>query len=144
MRMRPMAFRKLSLVGPSASVLYLGQIQLLPCVSSTITRSYARRCCTSCGQVLDETTFSAEVTFSKGAGGISTADGQFVSDVAASRGLGRISGGKSYGYQVMYPIRRVKLFFTSNIAIRLPPHQGIGNEHPDEDFHCRLTLMSGP
>ena len=47
-----------------------------------------RRCCTSCGQVLDETTFSAEVTFTKGAGGISTADGQFVSDVAASRGLG--------------------------------------------------------
>ncbi len=59
-----------------------------------------RRCCTSCGQVLDETTFSAEVTFTKGAGGISTADGQFVSDVAASRGLGRISGGRSYGYQV--------------------------------------------
>ena len=58
------------------------------------------RCCTSCGQVLDETTFSAEVTFTKGAGGISTADGQFVSDVAASRGLGRISGGRLYGYQV--------------------------------------------
>lgn len=61
------------------------------------------RCCTSCGQVLDETTFSAEVTFTKGAGGISTADGQFVSDVAASRGLGRISGGRLYGYQVSPP-----------------------------------------
>ena len=70
-----------------------------------------RRCCTSCGQVLDETTFSAEVTFTKGAGGISTADGQFVSDVAASRGLGRISGGRSYGYQVqnLYSADQLKL-----------------------------------
>ena len=58
------------------------------------------RCCTTCGQVLDEIAFSNEVTFTKGAGGISTADGQFVSDVAATRGLGRISGGRMYGYQV--------------------------------------------
>ncbi|BDA42484.1 probable transcription factor IIIB 90 kDa subunit at N-terminal half [Coccomyxa sp. Obi] len=57
-------------------------------------------CCTSCGRVLDEVAFSNEVTFTKGAGGVSTADGQFVSDVAASRGLGRISGGRLYGYQL--------------------------------------------
>ena len=120
---------------------------LLPSrVSSTIIASYARRCCTSCGQVLDETTFSAEVTFSKGAGGISTADGQFVSDVAASRGLGRISGGKSYGYQVLYPIRHVKLFccLRNNLAIRLPPPMPGGDGNHGKDSYCRLTLMSGP
>ena len=53
--------------------------------------------------MLDEIAFSNEVTFTKGAGGISTADGQFVSDVAATRGLGRISGGRMYGYQVGTP-----------------------------------------
>ena len=65
-----------------------------------ITYVTSHRCCTSCGRVLDEVAFSNEVTFTKGAGGVSTADGQFVSDVAASRGLGRISGGRLYGYQV--------------------------------------------
>ena len=50
--------------------------------------------------MLDEVAFSNEVTFTKGVGGISTADGTFVSDAAAERGLGRISGGRMYGYQV--------------------------------------------
>ncbi len=50
--------------------------------------------------MLDEVAFSNEVTFTKGVGGISTADGTFVSDAAAERGLGRMSGGRMYGYQV--------------------------------------------
>ncbi|EIE20930.1 cyclin-like protein [Coccomyxa subellipsoidea C-169] len=58
------------------------------------------QCCTTCGAVLDEGGFSTEVTFTKGAGGVSTADGQFLSDAAASRGLARISGGRGYGYQL--------------------------------------------
>lgn len=58
------------------------------------------RCCKKCGTVLEDNAFANEVTFTKGAGGVSTADGQFVSDANASRGLGRISGGRMYGYQV--------------------------------------------
>ncbi|KAK9835222.1 hypothetical protein WJX81_006819 [Elliptochloris bilobata] len=57
-------------------------------------------CCTRCGRVLDEVAFSTEVTFTKGAGGESTVNGHFVSDAAASRGLGRISGGRLFGYQL--------------------------------------------
>ncbi len=59
----------------------------------------ARSCCTRCGRVLDEAAFSSEVTFSKGAGGESTVNGHFVSEAAASRGLGRVSGGRLFGYQ---------------------------------------------
>ena len=49
--------------------------------------------------MLDEVAFSTEVTFTKGVGGESTINGHFVSDAAASRGLGRISGGRLFGYQ---------------------------------------------
>ena len=56
--------------------------------------------CTVCGRVLDDVAFSADATFTKGPGGESTADGHYVSDVAATRGLGRIAGGRLYGYQL--------------------------------------------
>ncbi|KAK9817299.1 hypothetical protein WJX72_012355 [[Myrmecia] bisecta] len=57
-------------------------------------------CCTSCGRVLEDVAFSSDITFSKGAGGESTVDGHFVSDAGAARGIGRISGGRIYGYQL--------------------------------------------
>ena len=57
-------------------------------------------CCTACGRVLDDVAFSADATFTKGPGGEATVDGHYVSDVAATRGLGRIAGGRLYGYQL--------------------------------------------
>ena len=75
------------------------------------------RCCTRCGRVLDEVTFSTEVTFSKGAGGESTVNGHFVSEAAASRGLGRISGGRLFGYQARLALSQsFPLFSTGSVS----------------------------
>eukprot|EP00897_Mesotaenium_endlicherianum_P003478 jgi/Mesen1/3158/ME000184S02223 len=59
-------------------------------------------CCTGCGRVLDDTVYSTDVTFSKGAGGVSQADGNFVSDGGGGSSFGRLgnsSGGRVFGYQ---------------------------------------------
>jgi hypothetical protein len=58
-----------------------------------------RRCCVQCGRVLEDTAFSADVTFAKDAGGESTVVGQFVSETGVARGIGRIHGGRVYAYQ---------------------------------------------
>lgn len=52
-----------------------------------------------CGRVLEDTAFSADVTFAKDAGGESTVVGQFVSETGVARGIGRIHGGRVYAYQ---------------------------------------------
>jgi transcription factor IIIB subunit 2 len=49
--------------------------------------------------VLEDTAFSADVTFAKDAGGESTVVGQFVSETGVARGIGRIHGGRVYAYQ---------------------------------------------
>ncbi|KAL4428055.1 hypothetical protein ABPG75_002144 [Micractinium tetrahymenae] len=56
-------------------------------------------CCVQCGRVLEDTAFSADVTFQKDAGGESTVVGQFVSETGVARGIGRIHGGRVYAYQ---------------------------------------------
>lgn len=56
-------------------------------------------CCVQCGRVLEDTAFSADVTFQKDAGGESTVVGQFVSETGVARGVGRIHGGRVYAYQ---------------------------------------------
>lgn len=53
-----------------------------------------------CGRVLEDTAFSADVTFQKDAGGESMVVGQFVSETGVARGMGRIHGGRVYAYQV--------------------------------------------
>lgn len=60
----------------------------------------SRSCCVQCGRVLEDTAFSADVTFQKDAGGESTVVGQFVSETGVARGVGRIHGGRVYAYQV--------------------------------------------
>lgn len=59
-----------------------------------------RSCCVQCGRVLEDTAFSADVTFQKDAGGESTVMGQFVNEAGVARGIGRIHGGRVYSYQV--------------------------------------------
>ncbi|KAL4445344.1 hypothetical protein ABPG77_011169 [Micractinium sp. CCAP 211/92] len=56
-------------------------------------------CCVQCGRVLEDTAFSADVTFQKDAGGESMVVGQFVSETGVARGMGRIHGGRVYAYQ---------------------------------------------
>lgn len=56
-------------------------------------------CCVQCGRVLEDTAFSADVTFAKDAGGESAVVGQFVSESGVARGIGRIHGGRVYAYQ---------------------------------------------
>ncbi|KAL6780177.1 hypothetical protein ACKKBF_B14155 [Auxenochlorella protothecoides x Auxenochlorella symbiontica] len=56
-------------------------------------------CCPHCGRVLEDTAFSADVTFQKDAGGESTVLGQFVSETGQARGIGRIHGGRVYTSQ---------------------------------------------
>lgn len=68
------------------------------------------RCCTQCGNVLDEAAFSSDVTFTKGPGGESAVDGQRVSEGGVARGMGRIAGGRVYGHQV----RRALLSLNGN------------------------------
>lgn len=53
-----------------------------------------------CGRVLEDTAFSADITFQKDAGGESTVVGQFVNEAGVARGIGRIHGGRVYSYQV--------------------------------------------
>jgi transcription factor IIIB subunit 2 len=55
-------------------------------------------CCVQCGRVLEDTAFSADVTFQKDAGGESTVLGQFVNEAGVARGIGRIHGGRVYSY----------------------------------------------
>ncbi len=52
-----------------------------------------------CGSVLDDLSFSQDVTFSKDAAGESTVVGQFVNESGVARGIGRIHGGRVYAYQ---------------------------------------------
>lgn len=52
-----------------------------------------------CGRVLEDTAFSADITFQKDAGGESTVVGQFVNESGVARGIGRIHGGRVYAYQ---------------------------------------------
>lgn len=68
----------------------------------TISASFhtVDRCCTQCGNVLDEAAFASDVTFTKGPGGESAVDGQRVSEGGVARGMGRIAGGRQYGHQV--------------------------------------------
>ncbi|KAL4858728.1 Transcription factor IIIB subunit [Chlorella vulgaris] len=56
-------------------------------------------CCVQCGRVLEDTAFSADITFAKDAGGESTVMGQFVNEAGVARGIGRIHGGRVYAYQ---------------------------------------------
>ncbi|EFN55262.1 hypothetical protein CHLNCDRAFT_57908 [Chlorella variabilis] len=56
-------------------------------------------CCVQCGRVLEDTAFSADITFQKDAGGESTVVGQFVNESGVARGIGRIHGGRVYAYQ---------------------------------------------
>lgn len=51
-------------------------------------RPLPRRCCVQCGRVLEDTAFSADVTFQKDAGGESTVLGQFVNEAGVARGIG--------------------------------------------------------
>lgn len=48
----------------------------------------AHRCCVQCGRVLEDTAFSADVTFQKDVGGESTVLGQFVNEAGVARGIG--------------------------------------------------------
>jgi hypothetical protein len=52
-----------------------------------------------CGRVLEDTAFSADITFQKDAGGESTVMGQFVNESGVARGIGRIHGGRVYAFQ---------------------------------------------
>ena len=67
--------------------------------NDNLTYSWCCRVCTSCGHILDHSAWSSEPTFTK-EGGESTVAGHFVSDVAGTHGLGRISNGRIYGFQV--------------------------------------------
>eukprot|EP00850_Spirogloea_muscicola_P009310 SM000052S17702 [mRNA] locus=s52:242201:246552:+ [translate_table: standard] len=58
-------------------------------------------CCTGCGRVLDDNIYSTDPTFSKGAGGASQVDGNFVADGVVPSSFGRLGGarGRVFGYQ---------------------------------------------
>ena len=69
-------------------------VALLLTPSFTVTRAQVE-----CGSVLDDLSFSQDVTFSKDAAGESTVVGQFVNESGVARGIGRIHGGRVYAYQ---------------------------------------------
>eukprot|EP00883_Tetradesmus_obliquus_P005675 jgi/Sobl393_1/16122/SZX78465.1 len=54
----------------------------------------AMTCCCACGRVLEDTAFSSDVTFMKGADGEGELMGQFVGERGEVRGLQRMAGGK--------------------------------------------------
>ncbi|GAQ82537.1 Transcription initiation factor TFIIIB Brf1 subunit [Klebsormidium nitens] len=58
-------------------------------------------CCTGCGQVLEDTVYSTDPTFSKGAGGQSQVDGNFVASEFNTSSLNRLAGprGRVFGTQ---------------------------------------------
>ena len=57
-------------------------------------------CCCNCGRVLEDTAFSTDVTFMKGADGEGELVGQFVSETGAVRGLQRMAGGRVWNSRV--------------------------------------------
>jgi transcription factor IIIB subunit 2 len=62
--------------------------------------SAAMTCCFNCGRVLEDTAFSSDVTFMKGADGEGELVGQFVGERGEVRGLQRMAGGKVWSMRV--------------------------------------------
>jgi transcription factor IIIB subunit 2 len=62
--------------------------------------SAAMTCCFNCGRVLEDTAFSSDVTFTKGADGEGELVGQFVGERGEVRGLQRMAGGKVWSMRV--------------------------------------------
>ncbi len=69
-------------------------------IPTHIRRTCLYRCCTKCGNVIDDAGFSNDVQFQKDGAGDSSVVGQFVSETGVVRGIGRVAGGRVYGYQV--------------------------------------------
>jgi transcription initiation factor TFIIIB Brf1 subunit/transcription initiation factor TFIIB len=69
-------------------------------VEADYNDSAAMTCCSLCGRVLEDTAFSSDVTFMKGADGEGELVGQFVGERGEVRGLQRMAGGKVWSMRV--------------------------------------------